>query len=339
VLKPGGVLKVAVPDYDKVHALYEAGAGAPIEAFLFGSQEDEYGAHLSMWNEGKLREALQTVGLVDIRGWSDDHGDCASYPISLNLQGTKPGADVDATPARSMQVKPERQGLPLRTKAVMSTPRLGFMDNFQCMFEACARLGIEVHRHTGAFWEQCITRAIEAVIADEEVECVLTVDYDTVFRPADVAELVRLLAEHDEAAAIAPIQASRTKRKMLFTMQGEDGKNLSAADRSTFDGPLTPIRTAHFGCTVLHADMLRTLPRPWFWSQPGADGRWGQDRVDADIYFWHQMAEAGFQLYQANRIAVGHAELMLQWPNLNMEILGQHPSEYWRDGKPEEVWR
>jgi hypothetical protein len=68
--------------------------------------------------------------------------------------------------------------------AVMSVPRLGFMDNFFAAFEALPPLRIKLRRYTGAFWSQCIERVIEETIAQDKPDAILTLDYDTVFRAA-----------------------------------------------------------------------------------------------------------------------------------------------------------
>jgi hypothetical protein len=38
-------------------------------------------------------------------------------------------------------------------------------------------------------------------------------------------------------------------------------------------------------------------------------------------------------------VAIGHAELMIRWPDRNMTAMYQHPNEFNSRGKPDEVWR
>ena len=67
----------------------------------------------------------------------------------------------------------------IKVAAVMSTPRLGFTDNFFCVSSALAPHGISPIKVTGAFWGQCLQRAMEQVVDTHDV--ILTIDYDTVF--------------------------------------------------------------------------------------------------------------------------------------------------------------
>jgi hypothetical protein len=218
----------------------------------------------------------------------------------------------------------------------MSVPRLGFMDNFFCAYQL-PTLGIELRKHSGAFWGQCLTRAIEESLKDEP-EFILTVDYDTVFTKDDVRSLMLLMMQHPEIDALAPLQASRTKATPLMTIK-QDGQNVSAVSWETFKPATTAISTAHFGLTLIRAERLRELPRPWFTGTPDDDGGWGEGRTDDDIHFWRQWESAGFSLHLANRVTVGHAELMIRWPGQDLQATYQHPADFWESGKPQEVWR
>lgn len=91
VLRPGGVLKIAVPDLEWIATNYIAGLDAPYQGYLMGGQVDENDFHRSVWDAEMLREALEHYGLVDIREWKSEAQDCAALPCSCNLQGTKPG--------------------------------------------------------------------------------------------------------------------------------------------------------------------------------------------------------------------------------------------------------
>ena len=79
----------------------------------------------------------------------------------------------------------------VKVAAVMSTPRLGFTDNFFCVSSALAPHGIAPIKVTGAFWGQCLQKAIEPVLDTHDV--ILTIDYDTVFNARTVEALLTLL--------------------------------------------------------------------------------------------------------------------------------------------------
>jgi predicted SAM-dependent methyltransferase len=92
VLKPGGRLKIAVPDFDWIHKAYSNGQrnNWMLEAYLFGGQVDADDFHKTLFNEDKLRALLEGAGLVDVRRWKPDAQDCSSLEVSLNLEGRKP---------------------------------------------------------------------------------------------------------------------------------------------------------------------------------------------------------------------------------------------------------
>jgi hypothetical protein len=219
----------------------------------------------------------------------------------------------------------------MKVMAALSTPRLGFDDNFMCAFQNFPSRGIRIFKYKGAYWEQCIERAIEQVLA-AGAEAVLTCDYDTVFTGEDVDALTELMKWHPEADAVAPLQASRKGDLMASADAGPVTPEALAQ-------PMTRLRTAHFGLTLIRATAFAKMPKPWFWSQPDAKGRWGNGRRDADLTFWDKFAEAGCQLYSANRVAVGHLELMVLWPGHNLRVVSQSAGNFMEGGKPFEVWQ
>lgn len=106
VLKNGGILRLSVPDFDKIIHIYNEN-DRNIEAIwmpLLGSQEYKENSHYSVFNEKFLTELLLEIGFQKVMKWdptiSDYHNfeDWASgvipfgnrdYPISLNLEAIK----------------------------------------------------------------------------------------------------------------------------------------------------------------------------------------------------------------------------------------------------------
>jgi hypothetical protein len=328
-LKDGGVLKIAVPNFAWIAQKYIDGDQVEAQGFTMGGQMDENDYHKCIFDEGALAEEMKDAGLVDIKHWKSEIDDCASMEVSLNLQGTKPAAN---------QTVQKDESKPIKVAAIMSVPRLGFMDNFFCAFQALLPNKITLRKHTGAFWGQCIERGMEECV-EEGCDWILTIDYDSVFSREDVATLVRLAKDNPDIDAIAPIQAHRTKPTPLMTMDAPDGGKLKEVTFDTFAPDLTKIATAHFGLTLIRVESLMKLPKPWFHSIPSDEGTWNDDKVDDDIYFWRKWKEAGFSLHQANRVPIGHAELMIRWPDKAFRTVYQHPSEFYKDGKPSEVWK
>jgi ubiquinone/menaquinone biosynthesis C-methylase UbiE len=73
VLKPGGVLRLSVPDFDVMARLYVA--GFPLEFFLgtlYGKIPQDGGGsiyHRTIYDERSLRRALEAAGLIDVSLW------------------------------------------------------------------------------------------------------------------------------------------------------------------------------------------------------------------------------------------------------------------------------
>jgi hypothetical protein len=325
-LKPGGTMKIAVPNFEWIAKNYLAGQPINVQGYTMGGQTDADDFHRTIFDDECLAEAMRLAGLIDIDRWESDIDDCARLPVSLNMKGTKP---------RPMAVEQ-----PFRISAVMSVPRLGFMDNFFCGFEALAPMGVTLRRHTGAYWEACLERTLEATIREDAPDAILTIDYDTVFRRSDVEKLMQTMAENPHIDALAPIQIGRQVGQPLMTMDLPLGvKGHDRIPPGVFAADVIPARTAHFGLTLIRTSSLAKLPRPWLWSQPAPDGTWGEGRVDADIYFWRQWEKAGLSLYVANRVSVGHMELMVTWPGPSFEPLYQHPKDFQAGGPPKDVWK
>ena len=89
VLKPGGLLKIAVPDFNFAIRHREH---PHFEGWVMGGQSDENDFHMTLFTRGKLLYYFQALGLEDIQDWQSEIKDCASLPVSLNLCGRKPRA-------------------------------------------------------------------------------------------------------------------------------------------------------------------------------------------------------------------------------------------------------
>ncbi|HUV63963.1 MAG TPA: methyltransferase domain-containing protein [Sedimentisphaerales bacterium] len=106
VLKDGGVLRISVPDFDKLIEVYDA-AGKDIDAIsrqLMGGQDHQYNVHYSVFNRQRLSDLFKDVGFREVSSWDPDNcrhhdfKDRASrrlkvngkeYMISLNLEAVK----------------------------------------------------------------------------------------------------------------------------------------------------------------------------------------------------------------------------------------------------------
>jgi predicted SAM-dependent methyltransferase len=106
VLKKGGVLRLSVPDFDRLIDVYNA-SEKNVDAIcrqLMGGQDHQYNIHYSVFNNQSLSEILQSAGFSKVIPWDPDNcqyhdfKDRASrklaangreYPISLNLEAIK----------------------------------------------------------------------------------------------------------------------------------------------------------------------------------------------------------------------------------------------------------
>ena len=135
------------------------------------------------------------------------------------------------------------------------------------------------------------------------------------------------------------LQSARGWNSPLMTMRLPEGIDPNRVPKTHFDADLTPLTTGHFGLTLIRTKALADLPRPWIWSTPAPDGSWGDGRVDDDIYFWRQWEAHGKTLFNANRVVVGHLELMVKWPGRDLSVLHQRAADFWKDGPPKGVWK
>jgi hypothetical protein len=219
----------------------------------------------------------------------------------------------------------------------MSLPRTHWTANFRCT-EALTSLGIPIQAFEGVYWAQCLERGFDKLIEDG-VDAILTIDYDTIYKAQDVQTLIRLMLLHPEADAICPLQSARGWNSVLATIASSDGKVASSIPREMLDNDLVKLKTGHFGLTLIRTSSLKSVPKPWFLGVPAKDGSWGEGHVDEDIYFWRQWNETGKALYAAPRVAVGHIEPMIKWPDRNLGTVHQRVAHYWDEGAPKEVWK
>jgi hypothetical protein len=227
----------------------------------------------------------------------------------------------------------------VKVAAVMSTPRLGFTDNFFCVSSALAPHGIAPIKVTGAFWGQCLQRAMETVIDTHDV--ILTIDYDTVFTSKTVEALLALLM-YSGYDAIAPLQTKREANAVMFALPGVAPEEKTSVEAEFFTKPVQPVETAHFGLTFIRTAAIKKMPKPWFMASANEKGEFDGGHCDEDIAFWKSFAAAGNKLGLATNISVGHAELMITWPSRSVEggKVQQHTTDFWNGGRipPENAW-
>lgn len=331
VLKPGGSLKIAVPNFAWITSAYQGNRSEPWASYLLGGQQDDNDFHRSIFDQRSLRSLMEISGLIDIKPWKSDFADCSSLPVSLNLQGTKPpeiSAEAPKTVRRNVQ-------------AVISVPRIGWNATWGCIQMAMYKLRITLHKGEGAFWGHVLTELIENAIAGG-ADYVLTLDYDSIFTPEDVIRLIELMELYPEADAIVPVQVRRERQYSLFGILDENGNHVTQVERKIFDNDITPISTGHFGLTLLRATALQKMrdeKRVWFTETPGPQGNFGEGCVHPDIHFWRQARESGLKVFLANDVRIGHVQMMVSWPDEEFKPIHQGIDDWNKNGPPKEIKR
>lgn len=288
VLKPGGRIRIAVPDVDKVLA-----SDHPLRLFyLMGGQTDENDIHKSAYDENRLRECMEAVGLTGIKHWESPNTDTAALPISLNLEGIK------AADTATVQYDDDKTEICIQ--AFMTLPRYEAVIARNIIQESLRQLGIGLVTSQGVFWGQCMQRMFEEAVANH-CDWILSIDSDSLFSAEHLSTLLDEFAKTPQADAMAALQCRRGKPFPLLTCGHE--QNIEITDKAPIK-----VTTAHFGLTLIRVESLLDVPKPWFFAEPENGGTWGDQRLDDDIWFWHQWRKAGKSIYVAPKVSIGHLE-------------------------------
>lgn len=320
VLKPDGVLRIAVPDMKKLarEFLKEQPDDGPdyIEQVLYGGHNDSNDHHRAAFTENTLRSAMYRAGVGFITPFEAFiPGDCANNKYSLNLEGVK-----------RWWPRIEKPKIVL----CLSQPRFTFTGHEKSLLELARKLDIEIVPSCGAFWDRDMTIATQYAISKFNPDFLLYSDYDSVFEVDDVRTLIETIQNDPTMAAIGSVQMSRHNDAPLVMEANID-----------YSADVTRVRFQHFGLTVIRREVFDELPQPWFWSVPGkaADGTWdwnAYSRSDADITFWRNLDMYGFRVYQHNKVCIGHIVQTVKYPKDSGRGVQLVPIEtYWKKGKPE----
>lgn len=286
VLKPGGRIRLAVPD------LEAADKADPDEwpFIVMGGQTGPDDIHKSAWNETRLRAHMEHFGLEQIKRWDSPNTDTASHPCSLNLEGVK------TSPATEPKAVTVKVGAYLTLPRYESVAARGFIE------VALRPHKLELTTTQGVFWGQCMQRMFQDAV-DKGLDWILSLDSDSLFTAKQLGELMQIMAGNPHIDALAALQCRRgAKYPLLTSGSGVQDEHVEV------DGTPIKVTTAHFGLTLIRVEALKRVSKPWFKSEPSDGGDWNDDRLDDDIWFWHQWRKAGRTIYVAPSISIGHIE-------------------------------
>ena len=212
--------------------------------------------------------------------------------------------------------------------SVVTVGRLGFMETFRNINLTSFKMRIPTMQTGGAYWNQGITRGVEMALKNNP-RFLLFYDGDSVFEPEDVDILYTLIKDNLGVDAVCPVQADRNGAWQLAF--GWNNRTLGPYD---YSGETTLVPHGHFGCTIIRAEAFMRIAKPWFIGVPGADGTWdGPGKRDDDTNFWFKFNEAKLNLYQANKVVIGHMELHVRWQD-GPEVIPQTLTDFNKHGKP-----
>jgi SAM-dependent methyltransferase len=88
VIKPEGVLRLGVPDFDKLLDLYKLTRNnlAEIQEFLMGGQTYRLNSHGVVFNESSLTALLYSVGFREVRPWKRNADELTSLADCTGIQ-------------------------------------------------------------------------------------------------------------------------------------------------------------------------------------------------------------------------------------------------------------
>jgi hypothetical protein len=288
VLKPGGKIRLAVPDLDAKDK------ADPDEwpFIVMGGQTGPDDFHRSAWDETRLRAHMEHFGLTNIRRWESPNTDTAAHPCSLNLEGVKAG------PVEQQK----KQALTVKVGAYLTLPRYEAVAARTIIQEALKPHKIDLTTTQGVFWGQCMQRMFQDAV-DKNIDWILSLDSDSLFTSKHVSQLFELMAANPQIDAMAALQCRRGgKYPLLTTGTGIQDEHVQ------IDGRPIRVTTAHFGLTLIRVASLKQVSKPWFKAETDSEGNWSDDRLDDDIWFWHQWRGAGKNIYVVPSVSIGHLE-------------------------------
>lgn len=209
----------------------------------------------------------------------------------------KPYTELDVTDEWS------KNNEKIKVSAFISAPRLGFTDHHRVAQMSLNTFNIPLTVTGGAWWEHAIQNTMTDLI-NGGTDILISLDYDSIFFPDDIKEMLTLMVRHPEIDALVPMQLKRgNKNDILCAIEGVTYFTPTMAVKD-----VTKIDVGHFGLTMFRARAFKDLPKPWLLGVPNENGEWHSGQVNPDIYFWNHFKKNGRQAYLANDVKIGHID-------------------------------
>lgn len=207
----------------------------------------------------------------------------------------------------------------VKVSAVMTAPRYEAVYARNYIEMALKSCGIPLTVSGGVYYGQCMQHMLESLIG--KADYALTVDFDSMFTAKHVQRLLSIVAGNEQIDALAAVQPKRGCGDMLAAR--------TYGERQVdWNGYPIQVDSAHFGLTVIDLEKLAQVPKPWFWAQPNAQGRWDGDKIDDDVYFWKQWHAAGMKAFVDPGCRLGHLEEVITVFDQDMKLQHLYPKDW-----------
>ncbi len=235
------------------------------------------------------------------------------------------GLLIQRQPYQEIQITDEwsKNTEKLKISAFVSAPRLGFTDHHRVAQMTLNSFNIPLTVTGGAWWEHAIQNTIVQLI-DGGSDILISLDYDSVFFPDDLKELLLLMVRYPHIDALVPIQNKRGNKNDILCVI--EGVNYFTPTMASSD--LTKISIGHFGLTVFRATAFKDVPKPWLVGVPNENGDWHSGQINPDIYFWKKFKEYDKNVYLANQVKIGHIDEYLVIMNQNNQVMRYKLNDY-----------
>ncbi len=206
----------------------------------------------------------------------------------------------------------------------MSVPIVGWNPHWGCVPDALGPHRIPLKLGYGAYWHHAFSNLLEDCV--NRVDWFLALDYDSMFRAADVGQLLQRFRDNPHIDALAALQCRRgVEETPILSINGQGSIRMGSE--------VFAVDTAHFGLTLIRSSALRDVSMPWLMDTPDEKGSYANGKgIDADTFFWKRWKKEGKTVYVDPQCSIGHLQPMIAEFDANFQPIQTHLSD-WRSRK------